>query len=176
VTAQGEAQMPIITVPKVLREKLGDEGVEALVALINTADSQTMSNVLALAEEKFERRLSEEATKLSAHITELESRLNQRIGEEVAKLNHHISEVATRLDARITEEVARLDARITEEVARLNVRLTEEVARLDARIAGEAAQLNQRITEVKADVIRWMFLFWVGQIGALVGILAVVFK
>ena len=157
--------MPIITVPKVLREKLGDEGVEALVALINTADSQTMSNVLALAEEKFERRLSEEATKLSAHITELESRLNQWIGE-----------VATRLDARITEEVARLDARITEEAARLNVRLTEEVARLDARIAGEAAQLNQRITEVKADVIRWMFLFWVGQIGALVGILAVVFK
>lgn len=131
--------MPIITVPKVLRDKLGDEGVDALVALINAADSQTKADVLTFVEEKFERRLSEEAAKFSG---------------------------------RLTEEVTRLDRRITEEVTKLDHRITEEVAKLDVKLAN----LEVRIAEAKADLIRWMFIFWVGQLGAILGILFAFFR
>ena len=124
--------MPIITVPKILREKLGEDGAEALVALINAAGDQTKTDTLTFVEEKFERRLSEETSKL---------------------------------DRRITEEVTKLDRRITEEAAKLDRRITEEVAKLDVKIS-----------EVKADLIRWMFIFWIGQVGALLGILFAFFR
>lgn len=32
-------------------------------------------------------------------------------------------------------------------------------------------RFERRLAEVKADLIRWMFIFWAGQIGVLTGIL-----
>jgi len=82
-----------------LREKLGDDGADALVAVINEATKNQREDIVAFVEEKFERRLAEEVGKL-----------------------------------------------------------------------------RQEIAEVKADIIRWMFLFWVGQIGVITGILFAFFK
>jgi uncharacterized protein YicC (UPF0701 family) len=128
--------VPVITVPKVLRERLGEEGVEALVEPINAAYAHARDDTLTLAAEKFERRLTEEAA---------------------------------RLEAKISQEVARLEALISQEVARLEAKISQEVARLEAKI-------ETKISEVKADLIRWMFLFWVGQLGAILGILLMFFR
>ena len=145
--------MAILTVPKVLREKLGDDGVEALIALLNEAAHHERNNLLGILEERFGRRVTEEGKRLEVQMAETEKRLDYRITEEIA-----------RLDNRITEEIAKLDNRITEEVARLDRRLTEEVARLETR-------LSTQIAATRADLIRWMFIFWVGQIGTLVALL-----
>ena len=102
--------MPIITVPKPLRERLGEEGAEALVQLINQATEVGKGDVVAVVEEKFERRLTEEVSKLRAEIGHLR-------GEMV-----------------------------------------------------------ERIESVQSELIKWMFVFWVGQIGAIVGILFAFFR
>ncbi|WP_397547588.1 LA_3696 family protein [Rhodothermus marinus] len=136
--------MAILTVPKVLREKLGDEGVEALIALLNEAAHYERNNLLGILEERFERRVTEES-----------KRLDNRIAEEVA-----------RLDRRITEEVKRLEVLLAETEKRLDHRLTEEVAKLDRRIAEVQVALSERY----ASLVRWMFIFWAGQIGVIVAL------
>lgn len=113
--------MALITVPRPLREKLGNEASDALVSLINQAGNGYKADTIEFVGERFERRLT----------------------EEVAKLDH-----------RITEEIAKLDHRVTEEVSKLDVKLSE----------------------TKADLLRWMFIFWVGQVGALLGILFAFFR
>lgn len=55
-------------------------------------------------------------------------------------------------------------------------RISEEVARLDHRITEEAGRLRVQVAQVRADLIRWMFVFWVGQVGALMGILFAFFR
>jgi len=102
--------MAIITVPKVLRAKLGEDGADALVELINRADEKNKQDVLAFVEEKFERRL------------------------------------------------------------------TEEISKVNERITSEISKVNERISETKADLIRWMFIFWIGQIAAILGILFAFFR
>ena len=102
--------MPIITVPKPLRERLGEEGAEALVQLINQATEAGKGDVVALVEEKFERRLTEEAAKLRAEMGQLRG------------------------------------------------------------------EMIERIESVRSELIKWMFVFWVGQIGAMVGILFAFFR
>ncbi|MBO8132220.1 MAG: DUF1640 domain-containing protein [Candidatus Marinimicrobia bacterium] len=109
--------MPVVTVKKPLREKLGDDGIEALVELINEAQKETKNNVIQFVEEKFEKRLS----------------------EELAKVRVEIAEVKTELIERI-----------------------------------EALKTNDE--KVKSELIKWMFIFWVGQIGAILGILFAFFK
>ncbi|MFQ5454746.1 MAG: LA_3696 family protein [Nitrospirota bacterium] len=146
--------MGIVAVPRRLREKLGEDATDDLVILLNESDKDTKEDVIDVASERFERRLTEEIT-----------RIDRRITEEVAKLNE-----------RISDEVAKLDKRITEESAKLDKRITEEAAKLDKRITEEAAKLDKRISETKTEIIKWMFIFWVGQVGMILGILFAFFK
>ncbi len=91
--------MAILFVEKPLREKLGEEAVDSLVRLINSAQAEQKNGILEFVEEKFERRL-----------------------------------------------------------------------------ASEISKVNQNITESKAEMIKWMFLFWIGQVAVILGILFVFFK
>jgi len=186
--------MAILTVPKVLREKLGDEGVEALIALLNEAAHHERDNLLGILAERFERRVTEEVSRLEVQMAEVEKRLDHRIAEEVSRLEVQMAELEKRLDHRITEEVARLekqmaelekrlDHRITEEGKRLEVqmaelekrldhRITEEVSRLEKQMAEVSAQLQVTLSERYASLVRWMFIFWAGQIGVIAALLA----
>ena len=51
--------MLVITIPKILREKLSEDGADALVEIINKADEQQKEDIISFVEEKFERRLAE---------------------------------------------------------------------------------------------------------------------
>ncbi|MEO0268839.1 MAG: hypothetical protein ABIN73_03760 [candidate division WOR-3 bacterium] len=146
--------MKIITIPKVLREKLGEDGVDALIELLNASNEKLKIDLIELQTEKYERRLTEEINKLRAEDI---SRLDKRITEEINKLK---SEDIARLDKRITEESARLDKRITEETAKIDKRITEEISKL-------RVEFNEKISKTYANIIKWMFIFWVGQIGVM---------
>ena len=37
-------------------------------------------------------------------------------------------------------------------------------------------RLSEEISKTRTDIIKWMFIFWVGQIGVLVAILSLFFK
>ncbi|MFQ5639494.1 MAG: LA_3696 family protein [bacterium] len=90
--------MPVISVGKPLREKLGDAGVDSLLDLINQSTSELKTDVLKFVEQKFERRLSDEIGKLRTEFVTISS-------------------------------------------------------------------------ETKTELIKWMFIFWVGQMGVMLGFL-----
>lgn len=58
--------MPVIAIPKSLRERLGDEGSDGLVEVISAIDERAREDSLRLLEERFERRLAEEIGGLRA--------------------------------------------------------------------------------------------------------------
>lgn len=50
--------MAVISLARPLREKLGDDGADALVDLLNKLTDDTKADTITLVEEKFERRLA----------------------------------------------------------------------------------------------------------------------
>ncbi|MDZ7721521.1 MAG: hypothetical protein U5R06_01535 [candidate division KSB1 bacterium] len=124
--------MPILTVEKPLREKLGEDASESLLRLVNQSVEQRKHEMLEFVEEKFERRLT----------------------EEISKVNE-----------RITTESSKVNERMTEEIGKVNERMTEEIA-----------GVKNQISDTRADLIKWMFTFWIGQIGAIMGLLFAFFK
>jgi hypothetical protein len=63
--------MSVITIPRVLRDKLGDEASEGLADLVRGIDIDARKDAIAIAEERFERRLTEESGKLRLEIEKL---------------------------------------------------------------------------------------------------------
>lgn len=95
-------------------------GADALIQLINQASQAERVDIVALVEEKFERRLVEEVSKLENHLV---------------------------------ERIARLESSMMERIARVESGLVERIANSEARL------------------LRWAFIFWLTQLGALAGIL-----
>jgi len=44
-------------------------------------------------------------------------------------------------------------------------------AKLDQRIAEVRADFRTELANLKAELVRWMFLFWVGTVGTLIALL-----
>jgi len=83
-----------------------------------------------------------------------------------------VTEEGKRLELQIAAVEKRLDNRITEVEARLEQRITEEVAKLEHRIMEVEAGFKVALSERYASLVRWMFIFWVGQIGVIVALFA----
>ncbi|MGC9093320.1 MAG: LA_3696 family protein [Bacteroidota bacterium] len=61
----------MFAVPKAPRERLGEDGADALmIDLINQSQSDNKADILQFVEDKFEKRLAEEMSKVDERITE----------------------------------------------------------------------------------------------------------
>lgn len=48
--------------------------------------------------------------------------------------------------------------------------------RFERRLSEEVGKLRTDMADLRANLIQWMFLFWIGQIGVLTGILFAFFR
>lgn len=55
-------------------------------------------------------------------------------------------------------------------------RLVEEISKLREEMAGLRAEFKVDQANTRADLIRWMFIFWIGQVATIIGILFVFLK
>ncbi|MEW6482011.1 MAG: coiled-coil domain-containing protein [bacterium] len=145
--------MPIITVPKVLREKLGEDGVDSLIELLNQSEQKVKGEVITLSDEKFARKLSEE-------ISGVKIEFSKKLSEEISGVKQEIALLEGKLEARISEVRAEF-----------KVDLEREISKLDKRINEETSKLRVDIAQFKSELIKWMFLFWVGQLVCIAGLL-----
>ena len=122
--------MPIVAIPDVLQEQLGTKAATALVDMMNQALEEQQRIVLTLAEDRFERRFSEELSK---------------IREELALMR-----------AEFREQLAALGAELRQEMATQGAELRQEMASMESRLHAEIAKRH-------SELIRWMFIFWIGQ-------------
>ncbi len=101
----------------VLKEKLGEDGVNALLEVVEEERRRTREDLFQVLEERFDRRLAEEIGKLRAEVH-----------KEIAKV-------------------------------------WNEIGKLRAEMQG-----------MRADIIKWMFIFWVSQLLALSGIIFTILR
>ncbi len=69
-----------------------------------------------------------------------------------------------------------LKGKLGEKEAKILVEYIE--AKVEKKLEGKQDILATKVdlANVKADIIKWMFIFWVGQIGAIIAILQIFFR
>ncbi len=131
-SSSGRKGVTAMSAVRALREKLGDDGMAELQMVVNNAGRQWKDDVLAIAGERFERRLAEE------------------IG-------------ALRID-------------MAKEFAALRVDMAKEFAAVRSEMAAEFASVRREtavgLAQSHANLLKWSFLFWVGQVAAMGAMMA----
>jgi len=107
-------------------------------------------------------------------VTEIEiyEALKEKIGESSAKT------LLEFIDLRVEKEFERKkDILATkQDNEELKTSIKQEITRLEVKIERFKSELESKIEKTKTELIKWMFIFWAGQIGVLVAILALFFK
>jgi len=88
-------------------------------------------------------------------------RFGRMLAEEVGKIRVEMAN----LRAELKEDIAALRAELKSDIAGLRAELKGEIAGLRTELKGDAAAL-------RADIFKWCFAFWVGQVAVMIGVLA----
>jgi ABC-type phosphate transport system auxiliary subunit len=121
-------------------EKFGDDLTNELVNWLNQADATYRSDLRELNEVNFAR---------------FDAKLEQRIAQ---------------LDAKLEQRAAQLDAKLEQLRAELRAEFQTGLASLEGRLLARMGVLEGRFGTLEGRLVRWMFLFWVGQAVTTVGL------
>ena len=153
--------MEIESVPPALQARLGPEATGGLLQLLHRSDLERRGDVIAACTERFERRLVEEVSGLRVQIVQVESAIRQDMAQQGASLR---------------AEIAQQGATLREEMATLGSTLRQEMATMGSSLRQDMSGLRDEIAAGRVDLFKWCFLFWVGQVLAIGGLLAVMLR
>ena len=78
--------------------------------------------------------------------------------------------IADAQSARIDAQMGQMRAELRQELADLEARLRTEIvgvrSELREEIGSVRGDIRSGLAELKSELLRWMFLFWVGSIGS----------
>lgn len=106
----------------------------------------------------------------------LESQTHLATKEDLAKLSLATKEDIAKLSATTKEDIAKLSATTKEDIAKLSAATKEDIAKLSQTTKEEIGKLDTKISETKSEVIKWMFIFWTGQLLATVSFILLFLK
>ena len=130
-------------------EAFGEQIANELVDWFNAVDLTYRADLRELNELNFAR---------------FDAKLEQRIAQSEAWLDAKIARVEAELTARINRVEAELSAKIDRVEAQLNAKIDRVEAHLSAKI-------DRGLAELRAEMLKWMFLFWLGTVGPILALL-----
>lgn len=147
--------MSVDMVPQVLREKLGSDGTRAMSELLGKFGEELTSQWVNILDARLEKRLGETKSELDRRIGETKSELERRISETQSELERRLNETKTELERQLGETTAAL----VREIAATRVETEKRLSEL-------AKETEKRLT----DHHKWMFVFWITQLVAMIGV------
>lgn len=142
---------------KKLKETLGEEATRDLVTWVDRGPDYYIAQLRELAD---------------LHYARFDARLEQRLAEVRAGLQ---TEMARGL-AALRETMAQGQAALREDMARGQATVRAEMAQGDAALRAEIANLRTEMAAQRADLIKWMFIFWAGTVIPIAGLLIALVK
>jgi hypothetical protein len=173
--------------PTALREQLGSEATHDLVRMFDTARAEWTAEVVSLSLERFERRLVEELAGLRIEMAGSQATLRDDLAQQSATLREKLAEQS----AILREKLAQQGATLQEKLAQQGVTLQEKLAQQGATLRGEIAAVRidlkrdmqegfatvrQEMATNRFELLKWSFLFWIGQVLAIVGLVGAMLR
>jgi hypothetical protein len=148
-------------------ETFGDDIVNELVEWLNQVDATYRLELRELNDLNFSRF----DAKLEQRVAQLDAKWDQRFARLEANLDQRVAQLDAKWDQRFAQLEARLEQRTAELRSELRAEFREGLAMLEGRMLARFGVIEGRFGTFEGRLLKWMFLFWVGTVGTLVGLL-----
>src|SRR6185295_3533058 len=127
-------------IPRDLEVALGPKGTDGLIDLLNTSFGSQKEDVIQVVADKFEKRLTEEISKMRIE-TKSEIYLAR---QEISGIREDITE----LQSNITIMKSEFNLEMTDLKSELNLKITDLKSELKSEMTGLKSELNLKITDL----------------------------
>ena len=126
-------------------ETFGDELTNELVEWFNSMDLTYRADLRELNELNY-------------------ARFEAKLSEGLANLRAELKQDITTLRSELKQEITVLGSELRQEIAGLRGEVKQDLASHRMGTEASIAQLKVELAVQKADLVRWMFLFWLGTV------------
>lgn len=159
--------MPVTAkLSKKFYETLGDEIANELVEWFNQVDIAYHTGI----REQFDTNFARFDAKLEQRVSELSSETRAGFARADGKLEQRTAELRGDMDVRFARSDAALD-RLRRDVEAGFGQLRQEMDFLRSELRGE---FKSGLAETRAELLKWMFIYWVGSAATTVGLILTV--
>ena len=128
-----DARMAVISVPRELRERLGDPASDSLVDMLRQVGAEQRDDVITMVEERFALRLAETRDDLRSEMHAGFLNLQEQIGG-------------------VRAEIGGVRAELRAEIGSVRAELQEQIGGVRAEIGGVRAELHKEIGHVQEKI------------------------
>jgi len=57
-----------------------------------------------------------------------------------------------------------------DDISNLRKEMGDDISNLRRELGGDISNLRKEMGKIKSENIKWMFIFWIGQLGAMLGV------
>ena len=147
---KGDVGMLASDVPPPLRQRLGTEGTDGLLEVLERTREESVTAAISACTDRFERRLIETGAALRLEIAGL--RQEMRDGFAAGRQEMHDGLGAVRQE------------------------MHDGLAAVRQEMHDGFAAVRQELATQHADQLKWSFLFWVGQVAVVAGLFGVLLR
>ena len=170
------APMPVAKLSREFYDRFGDKLTDELVNCLNSIEASyraEIKDLFAAHFGRFEEKLERYAAETAAQLARFEKRFEHRLAETATDFARFEADTATRF-AGFEEKFEHRLAETATGFARLEADTATHFAgfeeRFEHRLAATKAELQVEIHSVKADLIKWTFVFWAPVALAVIGL------
>jgi hypothetical protein len=140
-----------------LLEKLGDEAAANLKDVLDAHMRESTEHIVTRCLERFDGRLVEETSKLRVEMADLRADLR--------------SEIAT-----LRGEFTTFRSEMREEFTAFRSEMHQDYARFRGDVRDDIHALRVDAANDRVELLKWAFLFWIGQLAGVAGVLSVLLR
>ena len=139
-------------------ERLGDDIATELVNWFNAVDAAYRADLERFNELNFQR---------------FDAKVEQRFAEADARFEKRLAKLEVRFEGRFTEfdkRLVDLEVKFDKRLVALEARFEKRIAESEIKFERRFAEFDKRLETVRADLIKWAFLFWMPTALAVLGL------
>ena len=158
--------MAVITVPRELRERLGDVASDSLVDMLRQVGAEQRDEVITMVEERFALRLAETRDELRSemhtgflHLQEQIGGVRAELQEQIGGLRAELQEQIGGLRAELQEQIGSVRAELQEQIGSVRADLQEQIGSVRAELHKELGRVQEKIGEIHQKIAgqtRWL--------------------
>jgi hypothetical protein len=139
-------------------ERLGDEVTNELVDWLNQVDTSYRLELRELNESSFGR---------------FDANVERRFAEFDANVERRFAEADAKVERRFVEfehRFVEFELRTARELGGFKIEVGRRITMLEAKVDSGFDKIQSEMTAFKAELIKWMFLFWLGTVATTLAI------
>jgi hypothetical protein len=179
--------MEMERVPAALQERLGLEATSGLLQLLDSTHREWKADMMTACTDRFERRLVEEIASVRIQIAQVEASIRRDMAEMGASIRQDMMEMGAsirqdmaEMGADIRKDMAAMEAGIRQDMGELGAVLRREMSAMGVDLRREmtaiGTNLHQEMASGRVELLKWCFLFWIGQVFAMAGIMGMMLR